>query len=299
MIEHVAARARRLDRDAEVVLHRRPGRRTRRGRSGGARRRSRLLLVASAATTGSTRSSVLMRANLRSASRMSVGERARAAVLGVGDGALRLVLLVAQVDERRHRLGWSSPPGSRRRRGRRRGSAAARATFSRSWRMMSSAFFLPMPGTAHQALRVAVGDRARAGRGAACPERTSSATRGPIVVTWQQQVEERALGGGRGSRRAEARPRARACGRRGRPSHPRVGQPGERLQRHGHLVADAADVDDDLSGALLARVPRSARDHAIVRSRQRLRAASGRRAKPRGRRWQSAIASASAASPAS
>ena len=131
------------------------------------------------------------------------------------DRLLGLRPMVAQIDQRRDQVVAQSPSAAL-------GAAAGRdgrstsAAGPCSSRTMRSAVFLPMPGIATRRATSPRGSRRTSSRGS-MPDNTASASFGPMPLTADQPIEQRQLERPWQSRTAAARPRARACGRAGRP----------------------------------------------------------------------------------
>ena len=145
VVEHVAARARGRDR-TRGSPSRAPGRRTRRARGRSERRRPRSSSSAAGAERSRTRADARHRRRAPQRFPDEVLERLRPAPSRLRRRAPPRPL-VAQVDERRHRLGRDAVRRSGAARGARRGEARLQLR-RRARPTMRSAIFLPTPGIA-------------------------------------------------------------------------------------------------------------------------------------------------------
>ena len=184
------------------------------------------------------------------------------------DGLFRSGTLIAEVDQRRQQI-----VAQRRRRPARAPSGCRRVVGfgSRSFSSspMRSAVFLPTPGIAVSRATSLRRDRPHQLRGS-MPESTASASFGPMPLTAISRSNRSLL-----ERRREPEERERVLAHvrvdAQRDRRARLAERVERGQRHLHVVADAADVDDRRgSGASRASVPR--RRAIMPRSRSSLAA---------------------------
>ena len=129
---------------------------------------------------------------------------------------------------------------------------------------MRSAVFLPTPGMRGQPRDVLAAHRADQLRRLDARQHRERQLRSDAADR-DQPLEQILLERRREPVERDARPRARACACAARPPR-RLAEPVERRQRHLHVVADAADVDDDAARtSSRASVPRETRDHGAVR----------------------------------